>query len=128
MFGLYSPPPFIVFVIHTDPRVAGEEEGVVQSKKAAHDTQKFINACLQRGGKNQSAKTDCNGGAALLPAHTKRHRLQVTGFVAKVNPAIRYNRSPYIVDICCFKWPHVGPQNEFYNRHSVYNFVDSSVR
>jgi hypothetical protein len=30
MFGLYSPPPFIVFTIITDPRVAGEEEGVVQ--------------------------------------------------------------------------------------------------
>jgi hypothetical protein len=28
MFGLYSP-AFIVFVILTDPRVAGEEEGVV---------------------------------------------------------------------------------------------------
>jgi hypothetical protein len=24
MFGLYSPPPFIMFVILTDPRVAGE--------------------------------------------------------------------------------------------------------
>jgi hypothetical protein len=30
--------------------------------------------------------------------------------------------------LCGFKWPHVGPQNKFYNRHSVYNFVDSSVR
>jgi hypothetical protein len=35
-----------------------------------------------------------------------------------------YNR-PRGLHFCCLKWPLVGPQNKFYNRHSVYNFVDS---